>query len=90
MDDEEEILLALADVLGSFLEFSGGPTQAVHVLKPLEKLCLVEETSVREKATEGIKKVIVSIRVKDFEVQLVDLIRRLMNGEGYTSKFSAT
>jgi hypothetical protein len=36
MDDEEEVL---ADILGSFTDYSGGPSHAVHVLKPLEKLC---------------------------------------------------
>lgn len=43
MDDEEEILLTLADVLGQFLDFVGGPNHAIHVIKPLEKLCQVEE-----------------------------------------------
>lgn len=49
MDDEEEILLALAEVLGGFLEYIGGPAHTVHVLKPLEKLCQVEESTVRDK-----------------------------------------
>jgi hypothetical protein len=26
MDDEEEVLIALAECLGSFLDYSGGPT----------------------------------------------------------------
>jgi serine/threonine-protein phosphatase 2A regulatory subunit A len=39
MDDEEDVLISLAEILGSFLEYSGGPSHAVHVLKPLEKLC---------------------------------------------------
>jgi len=39
MDDEEEVLLNLAEVLGQFLDFVGGPAHAVHLLKPLEKLC---------------------------------------------------
>ena len=39
MDDEEEVLLALAESLGRFLEYIGGPSQAIHVLRPLEKLC---------------------------------------------------
>ena len=49
MDDEEEVLISLADGLGSFLDYSGGPTHAIHVLKPLEKLCQLEESTVREK-----------------------------------------
>lgn len=39
MDDEEEVLLALAEVLGQFLDFVGGPAHALHVIRILEKLC---------------------------------------------------
>lgn len=39
MDDEEEVLVSLAEVLGSFLEYVGGPAHALHLMKPLEKLC---------------------------------------------------
>jgi hypothetical protein len=50
MDDDEEILAALAQVLdSSFLECIGGPLFAPHLFKPLERLCEVEETNVREK-----------------------------------------
>lgn len=41
-------------------------------------------------ATEGIKKILLMIRPKDFESQIIEMIKRLMNGESYTSKFSAT
>ena len=58
MDDEEEVLLALAETLGGFLDHTGGPAHAIHLLKALEKLCLIEETVVREKATESIKKIL--------------------------------
>lgn len=51
MDDEEEVLLALAEVLGSFLDYTGGPAHAIHIIKPLEKLCQVEETTVRDKVS---------------------------------------
>lgn len=49
MDDEEEVLLALAESLGNFIDYVGGPNHAIHILVPLEKLCQVEETPVREK-----------------------------------------
>jgi serine/threonine-protein phosphatase 2A regulatory subunit A len=49
MDDEEEVLLALAEILGQFLDYVGGPAHAMHVIKILEKLCQVEETTVRDK-----------------------------------------
>ena len=51
MDDDEEVLLTLAEILPSQLEFAGGPQYAEHVLRPLEKLCASEETTVRDKVS---------------------------------------
>jgi serine/threonine-protein phosphatase 2A regulatory subunit A len=52
MDDDEEILVALAETLnGQFLEYVGGPLFAPHLFKPLERLCEVEETVVRDKVS---------------------------------------
>ena len=56
MDDEEEILISLAEILGSFLDYVGGPGQAIHVLRPLERLCTVEESTVRDKVLRYILK----------------------------------
>lgn len=53
MDDEEEVLLALAEVLGQFLDYVGGPAHAMHVIRILEKLCQVEETTVRDKVSRS-------------------------------------
>lgn len=39
MDDEEEVLLALAETLGQFLDYVGGPAHCMHVIRILEKLC---------------------------------------------------
>lgn len=53
MDDEEEILLVLAETLdGKFLDHVGGPLFAPHLFKPLERLCEVEESSVRDKVSD--------------------------------------
>jgi serine/threonine-protein phosphatase 2A regulatory subunit A len=101
MDDEEEVLLALAESLGHFIEYIGGVNHAIHLLVPLEKLCLIEDSQVRDKvrifaeliiskATEGIKKIISMVKVKEIEPKLMEMVKRLMNGEGYTSKFAAT
>ena len=49
MDDEDEVLLALAESLSKFLEFVGGSKYAIHVLQPLENLCTAEESAVRDK-----------------------------------------
>ena len=51
MDDDEEILLQLATTLDAkFLDYIGGPLFAPHLFKPLERLCEVEEATVRERA----------------------------------------
>lgn len=50
VDDEDEILLALADELGkNFEEYIGGKEWAHVLLGPLENLSAVEETLVRDK-----------------------------------------
>lgn len=51
LEDDEEILCSLAEVLGTCLEYVGGPAQAEHLLRVLERLCNIEEMSVREKVT---------------------------------------
>src|SRR5258707_15818099 len=55
LDDEDEVLLALADELGrGFDEFLGGPQYAHLLLGPLENLAAVEETLVRDKVQSPI------------------------------------
>jgi serine/threonine-protein phosphatase 2A regulatory subunit A len=50
VDDEDEVLLALAEELGrSFEEYIGGAEYAHVLLGPLENLSSVEETLVRDK-----------------------------------------
>jgi len=47
---------------------------------------MIEETTVREKATESIKKVFAMIRIKDFETTIMAMLKRLMLSGIYTSK----
>jgi hypothetical protein len=52
MDDEEEVLIVLAQSLNSsFLDNVGGPLFAPHLFKPLERLCEVEEATIRDKVS---------------------------------------
>ncbi len=53
-DDEDEVLLAMAEQLGSFVPYVGGPSFAHCLLPPLETLAGVEETVVREKAVDSL------------------------------------
>jgi len=74
LEDDEEVLVALSETLGNFLDHVGGPAQAEHVLRVLEKLCGIEEIAVREKATESIKKILASVRIKDFEAFIMSMM----------------
>ena len=49
IDDEDEVLLALAEELGTFVDYVGGAAFAHLLLAPLENLAAVEETVVRDK-----------------------------------------
>lgn len=52
IDDEDEVLLAVAEELGrNFEDYIGGKQHAHHLLGPLEHLSTVEETLVRDKAS---------------------------------------
>ena len=56
-DDEDEVLLAVAEQLGGFVPLVGGPAHAFTLLTPLETLSTVEETVVREKAIASLNTV---------------------------------
>lgn len=49
VEDEDEVLTALSEELGRFVEYVGGPEYAHVLLSPLENLAAIEEPLVREK-----------------------------------------
>lgn len=49
MEDEDEVLVALAEELGNFEEYVGGGQYAHVLLAPLQHLATVEEPLVRQK-----------------------------------------
>ncbi len=51
VDDEDEVLLALAEELGTFEDYIGGKEYAHVLLGALENLSAVEETLVRDKVS---------------------------------------
>ena len=48
-EDEDEVLTALSEELGNFVEYVGGPEYGHVLLSPLEYLAAIEEPLVREK-----------------------------------------
>uniref|UniRef100_A0A6B2L0U3 TOG domain-containing protein n=1 Tax=Arcella intermedia TaxID=1963864 RepID=A0A6B2L0U3_9EUKA len=86
LDDEDEVLLALAEELGKFVEYVGGKESAHTLLGPLETLARAEEAVVREKAVESLCAVIDQIPDDLFEKHVVGLLRRLVGSELFTAK----
>ncbi|KAF8898730.1 armadillo-type protein [Infundibulicybe gibba] len=90
VDDEDEVLLALAEELGrSFEEYIGGKDFAHVILGPLENLSAVEETLVRDKAAESITKVAAVLSQAQVEEYYIPLLKRLSHGEWFTSRTSS-
>ncbi|KAM9211283.1 serine/threonine-protein phosphatase 2A 65 kDa regulatory subunit A beta isoform-like [Leptosomus discolor] len=87
--DEDEVLLALAEQLGTFTALVGGPEFVHCLLPPLESLATVEETVVRDKAVESLRAVSHEHTPPDLEGHFVPLVKRLAGGDWFTSRTSA-
>ncbi|NXM37507.1 2AAA phosphatase, partial [Gymnorhina tibicen] len=85
----DEVLLALAEQLGTFTALVGGPEFVHCLLPPLESLATVEETVVRDKAVESLRAVSHEHSPPDLEGHFVPLVKRLAGGDWFTSRTSA-
>jgi serine/threonine-protein phosphatase 2A regulatory subunit A len=74
-DDDDEVLLAMADELGGFIPHVGGVDYAHVLLPPLESLCTVEETVVRDKAVESLCKIGAQMRERDVVEWFIPLVK---------------
>ncbi|KNZ54919.1 uncharacterized protein VP01_2817g2 [Puccinia sorghi] len=91
MDDEDEVLLALAGELNAaFVEFLGGPEFAHLLLVPLENLGTVEETLIRDKAAESLTQIAALLSAQQLEEYYVPAMKRLSVAEWFTSRATST
>ena len=99
-DAEDEILLVLADRLGSLVPSLIPGSRALPLLPILERLCCVEETVVREKAVESVRRIVpLLVPAKDWTEDdrktaagapsvLLSMAKRLAGADWFTSKVS--
>lgn len=88
LEDEDEVLYAMAEELTKFTDLVGGPAYT-HLLFPvLEGLASVEETAVREKAVQSLGSLAKGLPDKGFE-ELVKVWKRLASSEWWHSRASA-
>lgn len=89
VDDEDEVLFALADALGKLIPFVGGKQFAHVILQPLELLLTVEESTVRDKAIESTMAVADMMEQNQFRQQYAEMISRLATKEWFTARMSS-
>lgn len=87
--DNDEALTAIGHQLGSFAEVIGGSTHVPTLLPLLEKLAGEEECVVRDAAVKALAKLTTSFQKADLSTKFVPLIRRLANGDWFTTRVSA-
>ncbi|KAF2721238.1 MgPP2AregA, protein phosphatase 2A regulatory alpha sub-unit [Polychaeton citri CBS 116435] len=90
VEDEDEVLTALSDELGGFVEYVGGPDYGHVLLSPLENLSTIEEPLVRDKAVESLNKICEQLSQEQIEQHFIPLALRLSKADWFTSKISAT
>ncbi|KAK8940271.1 Serine/threonine-protein phosphatase 2A 65 kDa regulatory subunit A beta isoform [Platanthera guangdongensis] len=88
-DDDDEVLLAMAEELGVFIPYVGGVEYAHVLLPPLETLCTVEETCVRDKAVESLCRIGLQMKESEIVDWFVPLAKRLAAGEWFTARVSS-
>lgn len=73
--------MALAEQLGNFTLFVGGPEYVHCLLPPLENLANIEETVVRDKAVESLQKIADKHSTAALEEYFIPMILRLAQGQ---------
>lgn len=88
-DDEDEVFAVLADELGQFVPYVGGPEFATVLLPPLEILASTEETLVRDKAVESLNKIAAQLSQEQLFHDFIPLIEHLATADWFSSKVSS-
>lgn len=88
VEDEDEVLVALSQELGNFIEYVGGPQWGHVLLSPLENLAAIEEPVVRDKAVESLNKICTELSSQQVEEYFIPLVFRLSKADWFTSKVS--
>ncbi|KAH9542658.1 hypothetical protein CY35_13G019000 [Sphagnum magellanicum] len=79
----------MADELGGFIPYVRGVEHAHVLLPPLETLCILEETVVREKAVESLCSIGAQMKESDMVDWFIPLVKRLGAGEWFIVRVSA-
>lgn len=79
----------MAEQLGNFTPLVGGSEFVQCLLPPLENLANIEETVVRDKAVESLRKIAEKHSAPALEEHFIPMILRLAQGDWFTSRTSS-
>ena len=91
VDDEDEVLVAIAASLGDLIPLVGSTGEknyGASLLGPLELLLAVEENTVREMAAESAIKVANTLKHDEYCTEFVGMIGRLVTKEWFTARIA--
>lgn len=89
IDDDDEVLIALAEQLPQGMSWVGGAKYAHTLMGPLEELCNVEEISVRESAVTALTALVEKMPAEQISRHFCVLIARMATHDWFTSRISA-
>ena len=89
MDDDDEVLLVMAENLGQFGPMVGGDNYTYFLLNPLESLATMEDPPVRNKAVEGLCALGATMQSNHHQQHFVPMLRRLATNDWFTSRIAA-
>lgn len=86
----DEVKVIVAEVLGLFVEFVGGPSEAHCLLPPLLVLCKAEESTVRDQSVNSINAIGKKLSKKQLQDHLYPAFQELAkNFDWFTPRVSA-
>jgi serine/threonine-protein phosphatase 2A regulatory subunit A len=89
MDDEDDVLVAMAEELKKFVPLVGGPSHAHILLTEFEELASAEEGVVRERAIQGMNHIAPQLSPEQLEQFYLPLLSRLSRAPWFTTKSTA-
>ena len=88
-DENDTVLAATAEKLGKMMDLVGGTDFCHSLIKPLEDLLGIDESSVREKATSSLRQIITTLPSRQVEEHCLPLVFRLATNDWFVARSTA-
>ncbi|KAJ9460815.1 Serine/threonine-protein phosphatase 2A regulatory subunit pppA [Diplonema papillatum] len=88
-DDDDEVLICIAEQFADFLDYVGGPDHAEVLLGPLEQLVGMEEPGVRDQAVKALKAIVGQLPDKVVDREYTPIVLRMAKHEWAACKAGA-